>query len=68
MPNHVHISEAKKIAERLKADAVVVLAFQGEHFALASYGATKAKCAATARFVDDLAADITRGLIPPPRF
>lgn len=68
MPNHVHISEARKIAERLKADAVVVLAFQGDHFALASYGATKAKCREAARFVDDLANDISSGVIPPPRF
>lgn len=64
----IQIAEARKIAERIGAEAVVVLAFHGDNFAVTSYGETKAKCRATAKFVDDLAADLSRGLIVPPVF
>jgi hypothetical protein len=49
-----HVTEAKAIAERIGADAVVVLAFNDGSVAGASYGRTKAKCAATGKWMDAL--------------
>jgi hypothetical protein len=46
------ITEAKAIAQRIGADAVVVLAFKGDTVAGASYGQTKAMCHNAGRWMD----------------
>jgi hypothetical protein len=46
---------------------VVVLAFDGDQFAATSYGATKAKCAAVGRWIDDLSDRLSSGELPAPR-
>ena len=64
----VQITEAQRIADRIGADAVVVLAFKGERFTGTSYGATKAKCKATGKFLDDVCGLIELGVIAPPDY
>jgi uncharacterized protein YbjQ (UPF0145 family) len=62
----IQITEAKKIAERIGAEAVVIIAFNGDRLAMTSYGATKAKCAATGRWVDMVADDLASGRMAAP--
>lgn len=62
----VQITEAKRIAERIGAEAVVVIAFGGDDFAMTSYGETKAKCTATGKWVDLIANELSTGRIPAP--
>jgi hypothetical protein len=50
----IHITEAKAIAERIGADAVVVLAFNGDVVAGASYGRTKKLCDLAGKCMDIL--------------
>jgi hypothetical protein len=64
--NRVHITDAQRICDRVKAQAVVVIAFDGEQFSMTSYGETKAKCAATGRWVDHVGDLLAQGLIDPP--
>lgn len=62
----IQITEARKIADRIGAEAVVVIAFDGNSFAITSYGATKDKCARTAKWVDQLSADLEAGKLVAP--
>lgn len=62
----IPISEAKKIAEIAGADTVVVFTFTDERFSFVSYGATKAKCAAAAKWLDRIADDLKSGELPAP--
>lgn len=62
----VQIGEARAIAERVQADAVVVFAFKDGRFAAASYGATKAKCGVAGRWLDAVVAGMNAGTVPPP--
>lgn len=64
--NRVHITDAQRICDRVKAEAVVVIAFDGENFSMTSYGETKAKCAATGKWVDRIGDMLARGEILPP--
>lgn len=66
MANRVRITDAQRIAERVHADAVVVIAFTGEQFSMTSYGTTKQKCAIAGRWVDRVAADLESGALPAP--
>jgi uncharacterized protein YbjQ (UPF0145 family) len=66
MMQKIQITEAKKIAERIGAEAVVVIAFSGEQLAMTSYGETKAKCAATGRWVDYLGKELETGRLSAP--
>ncbi len=50
----IHITEAKSIADRIGADAVVVLAFGEDVIAGTSYGQTKALCTAAGKWMDEL--------------
>jgi hypothetical protein len=59
------ITEAKAIAERIGADAVVVLAFKGDTIAGASYGQTKAMCKKTGQWMDWLIDGMEDGLPRP---
>lgn len=60
------ITEAQRIAERIGADSVVILAFGEDMVAGASYGATKAKCAITGRWMDKLIDTMAAGKMSPP--
>lgn len=62
----IQITEAKRIAERIGAEAVVVLAFTGDEFAATSYGETKAKCSITAKWLDNLCDQLSTGALPAP--
>lgn len=46
------IIEAQRIADRIGAEAVVILAFGGENVAGASYGVTKANCAGAGQWME----------------
>jgi hypothetical protein len=63
----IPIKWAESISDRIGAEAVVVLAFDGDQFAATSYGATKAKCAVVGRWIDDLGDRLSRGELPAPR-
>jgi hypothetical protein len=43
-----------------------VIAFSGEQLAMTSYGETKAKCAATGRWVDYLGKELETGRLAAP--
>jgi hypothetical protein len=62
----IQITEARRIAERIGAEAVVVLAFSGDNFAATSYGETKQKCAITAKWLDCLCDQLTTGKLAAP--
>lgn len=62
----IQITEARKIAERIGADQVVVIAFGDNHFAVTSYGTTKALCAEAGKWIDQIAADLNSGVMAPP--
>lgn len=62
----IQITEARKIAERIGAEQVVVIAFTADDFAITSYGVTKAKCAEAGRWVDRLCDDLSGGKLSPP--
>jgi hypothetical protein len=63
----IQIKWAEWISDRIGAEAVVVLAFDGDQFAATSYGATRAKCAAAGRWIDDLSDRLGSGELPAPR-
>lgn len=64
--NPPHIKEAKAIAERIGADAIVVLAFKDDQVAGASYGQTKAQCSAAGKWLDWLIDGMADQLLPRP--
>ncbi len=61
------VADAKKIAKRINADAVVVIAFIGDTAHGASYGANRKKCEATGEWLDHLLDDMGDGLTPRPQ-
>jgi hypothetical protein len=64
----IPIKLAEAVAYRIEAEAVVILAFDGDQFAATSYGATKAKCAVVGRWIDDLGGRLGSGELPAPNF
>lgn len=60
------ITEAQRIADRIGADAVVILAFGGDVVAGASYGATKAMCSETGKWMDGIIDRMSAGDLLPP--
>ncbi len=64
----LRITEAKTIAERVGADAVVVLAFIDGMVAGASYGQTKAQCDVAGKWMAELIHDMEGGYLEAPEF
>jgi hypothetical protein len=64
----INIADAKMIAQRYGAEAVVIIAFDEGMFAATSYGATRAKCAVAGKWLDGLADKLTSGELPAPEF
>jgi len=62
----IHITEARRIAERIGADQVIIIAFSAERFAVTSYGTTKELCADAGRWVDQICANLEGGTMKPP--
>ena len=62
MMKKIHITEAKKIADRIGADAVIVLAFSSDTVAGASYGQTKALCNTAGRRMHAMVEQLELGL------
>lgn len=62
----IAISDAKSIAEKAGADAVIVLAFGDGKYSATSYGRTKAICKEFGVVVDQIADEIERGTIQIP--
>ena len=60
------IGDAKAIAQRIGADAVVVLAFKDGAIHAASYGATKEKCSATGAWLDMIVDRLGDGTLRSP--
>lgn len=66
MAMKLRIEDAKDVALRLGADAVIVLAFKGRSLAAASYGKDRATCRAFAAVCDRIVDDIEDGTIEIP--
>lgn len=66
MKGKPQITEAQRIADRLGAESVVILAFGGDQVAGASYGSTKANCARTGKWMDLLIDQMAAGQMAPP--
>lgn len=64
--NRIAITEARRLAEQAKAHTIVVFAFSDDQFSAVSYGATKAKCADAARWLDRIANDLKTGALAAP--
>ena len=62
----VPIEEAKALAKKLGADAVIVVAFKGERYATTSYGKDRPTCQAFSKVCDQIHDDIGTGSIPIP--
>lgn len=60
------ITDAKLIAERIKADAVVVIGFRDGEIHASSYGSTKQQCAVTGKWVDMIVRGLETGNIEAP--
>ncbi len=60
------IADAKDIAKRIGADAVIVLAFVDGQVQGASYGEDRAKCQATSKVLDRIVDDMCAGKLPAP--
>ena len=58
------VDDAKELAKRLGAQGVIVLAFDGEMVASASYGQTKGDCRTMCETLDVIVDGITDGNIP----
>ena len=57
------VRDARELCNRLGARGVIVLAFDGTAYAAASYGQTKAECAAYGKTLDEIADAIDERLI-----
>jgi hypothetical protein len=66
LPTAIHITEARKIAERIGADQVMVIAFSRDHYAAVSYGKTKALCADAGKWLDRICDNLADGTLPAP--
>jgi len=62
----VDIDDAKRIAQKHAADAVIVVAFKGGSFAVTSYGHNRQACSNIAAVADQIHEDIIDGGIPIP--
>jgi hypothetical protein len=62
----IAITEARRLAEQAGAHTVVVFAFTDDQFSAVSYGATKAKCADAAKWLDRIADDLKMGQMSAP--
>lgn len=58
------IADAKAIAKRLGADAVIVLAFVDGQVQGASYGTDRAKCQTISKVLDRIVDDMCAGKLP----
>ena len=63
----IPIAAAKVIADSVNAKAVVVIAFNGDDFAVTSYGKDKAACEAAGKWIDQLTDKLETGVIEAPR-
>lgn len=64
---HVTITAARATCEAVGARQVVVVAFDGTgHYAVTSYGTTKAECAAVRPLCDAIADELASGALPTP--
>lgn len=63
----VPIKYAEAIADRIGAQAVVILTFDGQVVAGTSYGATKAKCRITGKWMDNLIDAMSAGILDAPK-
>ena len=59
------ITQAKRICEAVKARGVIVIAFDEESVAGASYGETKPECKDMGVLLDAIVADIQSGRLQP---
>jgi hypothetical protein len=62
----VPIDKAKRLANELNADAVIVIAFCGDQYATTSYGKDRATCKAFSVMCDQIHEEIGVGDIPIP--
>lgn len=63
----VTITEARACCEAVGARQVVIVAFDGTgRYAVTSYGATKAECAAVRPLCDAVADALASGVLPAP--
>ena len=60
------VPTAKAAAQKHGADAVVMLVFKGDQFAIGSYGKDKVTCRAFADVTDEIHALIASGAIEEP--
>ena len=67
MKRRVRIGDAKTITKEVGADGVVVFAFVNGQVSAASYGETKAKCAALGKWLDTIVDGMGDTSIPAPR-
>jgi hypothetical protein len=65
-PTHPTIADAKELATRHRRRGVIVLSFGAADFALASYGHTRADCAAMRGVVEQVAGLIEAGTLAVP--
>ena len=65
---NIPIATARNIAEACGAEAVVVLAFDGNQDVGTSYGKTEGKCAITSTWMDRLIGQMRDGWVEPPDF
>lgn len=62
----IQITEAKKIAERIGAEQVIMIAFSQDDFAITSYGVTQKLCHEAAKWAAQIADDLKYGAMMPP--
>lgn len=60
------ITDARKLCEALGARSVIVIAFEGNRYAAASYGETRAACASTGKTLDAIVGHMDQGFIAAP--
>ncbi len=60
------ITTVRKTIEEHGARQGIVILFDGDRFAAASYGTTKAECGRVGKTLDAIADLLTAGKIPPP--
>lgn len=63
----VPIKYAEAIADRLGAQAVVILTFDGATVRGTSYGVTKAKCRVTGKWMDKIIDAMAAGVLDAPK-
>lgn len=61
------IGPARWLAREHGARQAIVILFDGDDYAAASYGETSRECAGVKRTLDGIGQQIERGLVPDPR-